>query len=278
MDTNVNGVPSSTPERGTSGPGAPEPGPEEPGTAETSAAEYLRDRLGLTDTKVACGSEACGACTVLVDGSPTASCLLPAAHLAGRSVTTVEGLGGDHPVQRAFAAHDALQCGYCTPGFIVSASVFVDSWRAEHGDLTPDRDTIADALAGHLCRCGAYEGVFAAVAAACSGRFDTDPVQAPPRSDAPDKITGRARFSGDHAPPGTWTGVIVRSTEPHARVLKVEPAPGPDGVRAPIVDLLGEERVVRYVGQPIAAVAAPTGPKHDVWPMRCAWTWSHCPR
>ena len=241
MDTTVNGAPTPT--------------PDEP---EVNAAEHLRDTLGLTGTKIACGSGVCGACTILVDGSPTASCLLPGAHLAGRSVTTVEGLGGDHPVQRAFAAHDGLQCGYCTPGFVVEASVFVDAWRTEHGDTAPDRDTIADALAGHLCRCGAYEGIFSAVAAACAGEFDTDPVEAPPRADAPAKVTGRARFSGDHAPPGTWTGVIVRSTVPHARVLKVHPAPDGDGGQAPLVDLLGEDRTVRHVGRAIAAVAAPT--------------------
>ncbi|WP_017586638.1 molybdopterin-dependent oxidoreductase [Nocardiopsis ganjiahuensis] len=239
----------------TSVNGAPSPAPDDPGL---SAAEHLRDRLGLTGTKVACGSGACGACTILVDGAPTASCLLPADHLTGRSVTTVEGLDGVHPVQRALAAHDGLQCGYCTPGFAVEASVFVDAWRAEHGDSRPERGAIADALAGHLCRCGAYEGIFAAVAAACAGEFDTEPDQAPPRSDAPAKVTGSARFSADFAPHGAWEGVIVRSTVPHARVLKVSAGPGPDGSPAPLVDLLGEDRVVRYVGQPIAAVAAPT--------------------
>ncbi|GAA1469032.1 molybdopterin-dependent oxidoreductase [Nocardiopsis exhalans] len=241
MDTRVNGAPS--------------PAPDAPGL---SAADHLRDRLGLTGTKIACGSGVCGACTILVDGAPTASCLLPADHLAGRSVTTVEGLDGAHPVQRALAAHDGLQCGYCTPGFAVEASVFVDAWRAEHGDTRPGRGEIADALAGHLCRCGAYEGIFAAVAAACAGEFDTEPEQAPPRADAPAKVTGGARFSADFAPPGTWEGVIVRSTVPHARVLKVSVGPDPGGAAPPLVDLLGEDRVVRYVGQPIAAVAAPT--------------------
>ncbi|MBR8742388.1 molybdopterin-dependent oxidoreductase [Nocardiopsis sp. MG754419] len=240
MDTRVNGAPASD--------------PDDP---ELNAAEHLRDRLGLTGTKIACGSGVCGACTILVDGTPTASCLLPATHLTQRSTTTVEGLGGTHPVQRAFAAHDALQCGYCTPGFVVEASVFVDTWRTAHGDVAPDRDTIADALAGHLCRCGAYEGIFSAVASACLGEFDDDPLRAPPRSDAPDKVTGRARFTDDQALPGTWTGVIVRSTEPHARVVRVHPATTPDGEEAPLVDLLGEDRTVRYVGQAIAAVAAP---------------------
>ncbi|MFE9246057.1 molybdopterin-dependent oxidoreductase [Nocardiopsis sp. NPDC006938] len=241
MDTSVNGSPS--------------PAPDDPGL---SAADHLRDRLGLTGTKIACGSGVCGACTVLVDGAPAASCLLPADRLAGRAVTTVEGLAGTHPVQRALAAHNGLQCGYCTPGFAVAASVFVDAWRAEHGDTRPARDDVAEALSGHLCRCGAYEGIFAAVAAACSGAFDTEPDRHPPRADAPDKVTGRARFSADHAPSGTWEGAIVRSRVPHARVREVSAAPGPDGATTPLVDLLGEDRVVRYAGQPIAAVAAPT--------------------
>ncbi|NYJ32217.1 xanthine dehydrogenase YagR molybdenum-binding subunit [Nocardiopsis aegyptia] len=241
------------------------PAPDGPGG---TAAGHLRDRLGLTGTKVACGTGVCGACTILVDGSPTVSCLLPADGLAGRAVTTVEGLGGDHPVQRAFAAHDAMQCGYCTPGFVVEAAAFVDSWRAEHGDARPDRGAIADAMAGHLCRCGAYEGIFAAVADACAGAFDEPSDQDPPRIDALDKVTGRAEFTADRIPEGTWEGVVVRSAHAHARVLSVDPggartspveAPGPAEDADPVlVDLLGPDRTVRYAGQPIAAVAAPT--------------------
>src|SRR5829696_3918917 len=105
--------------------------PDEP------AVGVLRDGLGLTGTKLVCGAGVCGACTVQLDGKPMASCLLPAGALGGRAVTTVEGLCGTHPVQRAFAAHDALQCGYCTPGFVVEAAAFTDRWRAEHGDVAP---------------------------------------------------------------------------------------------------------------------------------------------
>ncbi|RKS08950.1 xanthine dehydrogenase YagR molybdenum-binding subunit [Nocardiopsis sp. Huas11] len=241
------------------------PAPEGPGG---TAADHLRDGLGLTGTKVACGTGVCGACTILVDGSPTVSCLLPADALAGRAVTTVEGLGGDHSVQRAFAAHDAMQCGYCTPGFVVEAVAFVDAWRAEHGDARPDRGAIADALAGHLCRCGAYEGIFAAVADACTGAFDEATDQDPPRIDAFDKVTGRAEFTADRLPAHTWEAVIIRSTKAHARVPSVDPGgartspidpsaadqdPGPV-----LIELLAPDRTVRYVGQPIAAVAAPT--------------------
>jgi xanthine dehydrogenase YagR molybdenum-binding subunit len=219
--------------------------------ADTPAVELLREGLGLTGAKPACGSGVCGACTVLVGGTPVVSCLTPGAALEGRDVTTVEGLGGTHPVQRAFAAHDALQCGYCTPGFVVSAAAFTDRWRAAHGDVAPTRSQIAQALAGHLCRCGAYESILAAVAAACAGRHDgDDPV--PARVEAWEKITGRARYTTDVRLAGQLEGVIIRSVLPHARVDAVHV----DG--AVVAELMPADRVVRYVGQPIAAVAAPT--------------------
>lgn len=219
---------------------------------DTTTAELLRDGLGLTGTKQACGAGACGACTVLVEGTPAVSCLLPASALRGRTVTTVEGLNGTHPVQRAFAAHDAMQCGYCTPGFVVEAAAFVDRRRAEHGDTAPDRETIAEAMAGHLCRCGAYEGIYAAIAAACSGLHDDAAEEGPwPRTEAMEKATGRARYTTDVRIEGCLEGVLVRSTAAHARVRSV------DSGETPFVDLLPEDRVVRYAGQPIGAVAAP---------------------
>lgn len=135
---------------------------------DPAAVEVVRDRLGLTGTKLVCAGGVCGACTIQVDGEPRVSCLTPAVGLAGRRVTTVEGLA-DHPIGRAFAGEDALQCGYCTPGFVVEAAAFFERWRAAHGRTRPGREPIADALAGHLCRCGAYEGIFDAVAAACAG-------------------------------------------------------------------------------------------------------------
>src|SRR5690606_38326614 len=90
---------------------------------DAPAVDVLRDGLGLTGAKAACRSGVCGACTIMVDGTPRVSCLLPAGDLEGREVVTAEGL--EHPVQRAFAAHDGLQCGYCTPGFVVAAAAFV---------------------------------------------------------------------------------------------------------------------------------------------------------
>ena len=225
--------------------------------AEETAVEILRDRLGLTGTKLVCGDGVCGACTVLLDGVPAVSCLLPATALHGRAVTTVEAFGpGLHPVQRAFIANDALQCGYCTPGFVVEAIAFHDRWRSERGSEEPSREEVVQALAGHLCRCGAYVGIVAAVRAACAGRFDSgDPVG--PRLEAPEKVTGRAVYAADVRHEGQLEGVIVRSPHPHARVLSVDL----DGTRAlpgvtAAVELLREDRVVRYVGQEVAALAA----------------------
>jgi xanthine dehydrogenase YagR molybdenum-binding subunit len=214
--------------------------------------ELLRDGLGLTGTKQACGAGVCGACTVLLDGTPTVSCLTPCAAIEGRSVTTVEGLCGTHPVQRAFATHDGLQCGYCTPGFVVEAAAFVDRWRAGHGDVEPPRSAIAEAMAGHLCRCGAYPGIYAAIAAACTGAHDGDDDAAHARTEAMEKVTGRAGYTTDVRLDGQLEGVIVRSTRAHAHVLSVS------GHAGTVVDLLPPDRVVRYAGQPVAAVAAPT--------------------
>ena len=98
---------------------------------DDTVVDVLRDRLDATGTKLVCGAGVCGACTVQLDGEPVASCLLPAAAVEGRAITTVEGLT-EHPVTRAFAAHNALQCGFCTPGFVVEAAAFHDAWRPPH--------------------------------------------------------------------------------------------------------------------------------------------------
>ncbi len=225
--------------------------------AEEAAVEVLRDRLGLTGAKLVCGDGVCGACTVLLDGVPVTSCLLPATALEGRALTTVEGLGPDlHPVQRAFIAHDALQCGYCTPGFVVEAIAFHDRWRQERGTDEPAREDVAQALAGHLCRCGAYVGILAAVRDACAGRFDSGD-SGGPRVEAREKVTGEAVYAADVRHEGQLEGVILRSPHPHARVISVDldPARALPGVGA-AVELLGKERLVRYVGQEVAAVAA----------------------
>ncbi len=220
--------------------------------------DVVRDTLDLTGTKLVCGAGVCGACTVLVDGEPAVSCLMPAISAANKSVTTVEGIGAKalHPVQKAFMAHDALQCGFCTPGFIVEAVAFCDSWRAAKGTAVPSREEIGAALSGHLCRCGAYDGIFRAVADACAGRFDGGDIL-PPRMEARDKVTGSAKYTVDIRHDGQLEGVILRSPFAHARIgeLNLDPARAIDGVSA-VISLLGDDRIVRYVGDPIAAVAA----------------------
>ena len=112
-------------------------------------AETLRDDLGLTGTKIACGEGHCGACTVQLDGVPVLSCITLVHTVDGRNVTTIEGLR-DHPLVDAFVRADALQCGYCTPGQIVSAAALVAT--SPH----PGSEEIRHAMAGNLCRCGAY--------------------------------------------------------------------------------------------------------------------------
>jgi xanthine dehydrogenase YagR molybdenum-binding subunit len=221
--------------------------------------DVVRGPLGLTGTKLVCGAGVCGACTVLVDGAPVVSCLMPARAAVGKAVTTIEGIGERklHPIQKAFMAHDALQCGFCTPGFIVEAAAFHDRWRAVKGTATPSREEIGAALSGHLCRCGAYDGIFRAVAEACAGRFDGDDVVSPPRVEAREKVTGAAKYTVDVRHDGQLEGVILRSHAAHARIheLDLAPARAIAGVSA-VISLLGDDRIVRYVGAPIAAVAA----------------------
>jgi carbon-monoxide dehydrogenase small subunit len=125
-----------------------------------SALEALRDELELTGAKEGCGIGECGACTIIVDGNAVNSCLMLAPQLEGRSVETIEGLGsGDslHPLQEAFLSTGAVQCGFCTPGVVLSAKALLD--RNPH----PDRDEIVEALSGNLCRCTGYRQMIEAV-------------------------------------------------------------------------------------------------------------------
>lgn len=128
--------------------------------AERTLLSVLRHELGLTGAKYGCGEGNCGACTVLLDGEATRSCITPAASAAGRAVTTVEGLAaGDdlHPVQAAFVEHTAFQCAYCTPGFIMSTVALLAR------NPNPDERQIRAALSGHICRCGTYVRILRAV-------------------------------------------------------------------------------------------------------------------
>jgi xanthine dehydrogenase YagT iron-sulfur-binding subunit len=121
-----------------------------------SLADTLRDDLGLTGTKIACNEGHCGACTVLVDGVPTLSCITLVHAVDGANVTTIEGLR-EHPMVQSFVRADALQCGFCTPGQIVSAIALVEA------DAEPTNDEIRHAMAGNLCRCGAYPKIEEAI-------------------------------------------------------------------------------------------------------------------
>jgi carbon-monoxide dehydrogenase small subunit len=122
--------------------------------------DVLREDCGLTGTKEGCGEGECGACTVIVDGEPVCSCLVPFAQVEGAHVTTIEGLGGEHPLQRAFAELGGAQCGICTPGMIMMAL-----------KLPPDPtlEQVRTGLAGNLCRCTGYEAIYRAVLHATGG-------------------------------------------------------------------------------------------------------------
>jgi aerobic-type carbon monoxide dehydrogenase small subunit (CoxS/CutS family) len=129
----------------------------------TTLAEALRDAWGMTGTKVGCDRGACGACTVLLDGLAVNSCLTLVHDADGRKVTTIEGLGSPEamsPIQKAFVDADALQCGFCTPGMVVSCAGLLAK------DPQPTPHAVKEAVAGNLCRCGTYTGVFAACDAA----------------------------------------------------------------------------------------------------------------
>ena len=134
---------------------------------QATLAEVLRGPLGLTGTKVACNRGACSACTVWLDGAPIPSCMMLAIEVGARKITTIEGLAqGDalHPVQEAFIEHDAMQCGYCTPGMAMAAAALLE--RNPH----PSESEVEAAISGHICRCGTYPHVVAATLAAASSR------------------------------------------------------------------------------------------------------------
>lgn len=134
-------------------------------------AGLLRDQLGLTGANLGCEHGVCGACTVLVDGRSVRSCLMFAVQAEGRTVTTVESLAAEgeplHPVQQAFAEHHALQCGYCTPGFVLTTMELMSE------GVQPDEETVRRRLAGNLCRCTGYHNIVAAVMDLLEGPGDS---------------------------------------------------------------------------------------------------------
>jgi len=256
--------------------------------AEEMLSDILRYRLGLTGTKVACEESECGACTVLLDGSPVLSCNLPAKKADGHQVVTIEGLKGPaglHPLQEAFVLHGAVQCGFCTPGQIMTAAALLES------NPQPGEQDIRSALKDTLCRCGAYPRIVAAVQAAAQSLSTGEPVQAPRlethgderiigryavRPDARAKVTGEARFTDDYSFPGMLHAAVLRAGVPSAIVRKIDvrAAQALPGVHAVLTAadipgrvnhgvvyqdwpaLIGEGKPVRYIGDALAIVAA----------------------
>ena len=126
----------------------------------TRLLDVLREECGLTGTKEGCGEGECGACTVLIDGDPVNSCLVPVAQVQGARITTIEGLGGTHPLQRAFVEHGGAQCGICTPGMIMAAVAL---------GKKPTHEAMRVGLAGNLCRCTGYTAIYRSIEAATGG-------------------------------------------------------------------------------------------------------------
>lgn len=160
--------------------GSAYPIPDDP---RVSLLDLLRERIGLTGTKLGCNQGACGACTVLLDGERVLSCLTLAVQASGRQVRTIEGLPGEggelHPLQQAFIDHDGFQCGYCTPGQICSAVGMLEELRrGEPSNMTASlsagpagltRDELRERMSGNLCRCGAHNGIMDAILAFADG-------------------------------------------------------------------------------------------------------------
>ncbi len=196
--------------------------------------DVIREELGLTGTKKGCGGGECGACTVLVDGTPIASCVYPAAKARGCSVETVEGLGGRkalHPLQSWFLKLGAVHCGFCTPGMLMSAKALLD-----HNE-NPSEEEIRKAIAGNLCRCTGHSKIVEAIAAAGaemrgerhpdrSDRGGEDPIgRSIPRVDGLPKVMGTARFAADLSRPDMLFGAMVVSPHAHARIVSIDVRP-----------------------------------------------------
>jgi len=256
-----------------------------------SLLDVLREKLRLTGTKKGCNMGDCGACSVIVNGKTTHACLTPAGSVEGKEVITVEGLAqGDklHPLQEAFIDCGAVQCGFCTPGMLLSAKALLDQNPA------PDVEEVKEALSGNLCRCTGYKKIVEAVMLAAdriSGRVARSesilPASEPgatkmvgkrvKRVDALEKVRGEAIYASDLNLEGMLHARVLRSPLPHARIKNIAATEAEklDGVSAVLTakDIPGENRIgvlggpfkdqpilcsdkVRFVGDAVAVVAA----------------------
>ncbi len=251
---------------------------------KTMLLDVLRDQLRLTGTKNGCGHNACGACKVIVDGEAVNSCVYPAKRAMGKKIETIEGLARDdklHPLQEAFVRRGAVQCGFCTPGFIMAAKALLDR------NPRPAREEIVEALAGNLCRCTGYTKVIEAVEEVAGLLIEAKPPlleKGPlravglslPRPDALEKVTGKAIYAADLYFDDMLYAKVLRSRYPHARLVKIDigKAKALPGLAAVLTaeDIPGEKNhglarldwpvlaydKVRYLGDAIAIVAAET--------------------
>jgi 4-hydroxybenzoyl-CoA reductase subunit alpha len=259
---------------------------------ETTLKQVIREDLGLTGTKCGCDVGDCGACTVLLNGRAVTSCLVLAATCEGAEIVTIEGVakGGElHPLQKSFIKHGALQCGFCTPGMIISSLELINR------NPSPDEADVKAALGGNLCRCGTYPRILKAVTGwqEYEGQaLDTKPREDDERDqerdhsvvghgvtryDGPDKVTGRTEYTADIRLPDMVHGKILGSTVAHGLIKRIDvsKARAVPGVLAVITGAdvpqkeygvspaRYDERVlaldrVRYVGDEVAAVVAET--------------------
>ena len=244
-----------------------------------SLADVLRDDLGLTGTKRACNEGECASCAVHLDGDVVNSCLVLAVQAQGQKITTIEGLahnGTLDPVQEAFATHFASQCGYCTPGMIMTAKAFLAT------NPTPTEDEVRQAIRGNLCRCTGYSRIVDAIMAASGQTVQVREYrpsehrvvgQSLPRADSHEKVTGKAPYAYDMRLPGMLHGEILRSPHPSARIVSIDTAaaaavPGvlavytqadmPQSKYGAFVqdETALADGVVRYQGEGVAAVIA----------------------
>lgn len=249
-------------------------------------AEVLRLDLGLTGTKIGCQEAECGSCTVIVDGQAIDSCIYPAFKAQGASVQTIEGVGDQdklHPLQKQFIEHGAVQCGFCTPGLIMTAKQLLDN------NPNPTKHDVKVALKDTFCRCTGYAAVFNAIDSAARELRGEEPLpfdqpetieplrvvgQSVPSQHVVDKVTGRAKYTDDYVFPDMLHARTLRAQYPHARIRSIDTsrAEALPGVVAVLThkDIPGENihglvhsdwpalaaEKVRYMGDPVAIVAA----------------------